>query len=172
MVQEKSHFTWFAEFVAVRATRSHGSDAIAESYAAGTGPTAAADGRNPTAACADAAAATSGSADATAAADACCTVSRARRRNKLAQLRSISVVRVRVWCRTSWRSGFLITRAMFVECTCERETARLHPEDWRAPGPELAKHPDTNPTLQPTQPLFTLEPLISRVVERSEARSI
>ena len=66
LAQESFHVV--AELVALRAFRSHGSDATAESCAAGTGPVAAANGGNPTAACADATAATSTSADATAAA--------------------------------------------------------------------------------------------------------
>ena len=39
-----------AELIAQRASRSHGSDALAERDAAGTGPAAATDGGNPTAA--------------------------------------------------------------------------------------------------------------------------
>ena len=56
------------ELIALTASRSHGSDATAEGYAAGTGPAAAADGGNPSAASADSAAAASASAYATAAA--------------------------------------------------------------------------------------------------------
>ena len=55
-----------AELLALRASRSHGSNATAESYAARTGPAVAADGGNPTAASAGSSAA-SASADASAA---------------------------------------------------------------------------------------------------------
>ena len=62
----KEPFHLVVELVALRAIRRHGSDAVAESCAAGTGVAGATDGGNPTAASTDAAAGTSASADATA----------------------------------------------------------------------------------------------------------